>query len=266
MDGVMAGANIVQLTAGGNGALALADDGRVFAWGFGTSGQLGNGGNATSALPVQVGNLRMVTQPVDVAATEGEGAVFAASSSEASASVQWQSSTDGGQTWTEIEGATSSTYTIDATTREMTGTQFRAVFASTSPFPNTVVSRAATLTVQELEDPPVVTLQPTERVRSLVDLEVTLIADAVSPTPMTVQWQSSVDDGTTWSDVAGATDKTHTFVATEDLDGTLLRAVFTNPAGSATTTHALLQVVLQAPSAHLSVTPTARLVTELEVT
>ena len=265
MDGVMAGANIVELTTGGNGALALADDGRVFAWGWGASGQLGNGGNVTSAVPVQVGNLRMVTQPADVAATEGDGAVFAASSSEASASVRWQSSTDGGQTWTEIDGATSSTYTIDATTREMTGTQFRAVFTSASPFPYTVISRAATLAVQEIEDPPIVTLHPVDRVRSLVDLEVTLAADAVSPTPMTVQWQSSADDGATWSDIAGATDKTHTFVATEDLDGRLFRAVFTNPAGSATTTHALLQVVLRAPQAHLSVTPTARLVTELEV-
>ncbi|ACZ20597.1 RCC1 domain-containing protein, alpha-tubulin suppressor [Sanguibacter keddieii DSM 10542] len=266
VDGVMVGANIIQVTNSSSGTtLALADDGRVFAWGIGGSGGLGNGSSSNANAPVQVGGLRTTIQPEDIGVTEGDDAKFMASSNELTATVQWQSSTDGGHTWAPIIGEISSDLIILATTREMTGTQFRAVFTSASPFPNTVVSRAATLTVQELEDPPLITLHPVNRVRSLVDLEVTLTADAVSPTPMTVQWQSSADDGSTWVDLVGATDKTHTFVATEDLDGALFRAVFTNPAGAATTDSALLQVVLRAPQAHLSVTPTTRLVTEPEL-
>lgn len=264
--GVMADAKIIQIDAGRDHAFALSDDGRIFGWGDGSQGQLGNGANSNSNVPVQVGGLRVVDQPGDVAVTEGEGARFSATSSEAGAAVRWESSTDGGQTWAAIEGATSEDHVIESTTREMDGTKFRVLFTSGSVFQHVAISDVATLTVREIEDPPLITVHPDERVRSLVDLEVSLDADAVGSEPMTVQWQSSVDDGTTWSDVAGATDKTHTFVATGDLDGTLFRAVFTNPAGSATTTHALLQVVLQAPRAHLSVTPAARLVTELGVT
>lgn len=264
--GVMGGANIIQIVAGSAGihTLALSDDGRVFTWGLGTDGQLGNGANADSNVPVQVGGLRVLMPPADLVVTEGEEGVFSAASNEAEASVEWQASGDGGQTWSSIEGATAATYSTGPTSREMSGTLFRAVFTSATAFPNVVLSRAATLTVQEAQDPPTITLHPVERVRSLDGLEVTLTADAVSPTPMTVQWQSSTDHGDTWVDVPGANEKTYAFVATEDLHGVLFRAVFTNPSGTATTNNALLEVVLAAPGAHLTVTPQARHVAQLE--
>ena len=68
-----------------------------------------------------------------------------------------------------------------------------------------------------------------------------------SPTP-TVQWQSSTD-GTTWTDVAGATSTTLTRAdVTLSDDGTWFRAVFTNNQGTDTTAAAQLTVTPFAPA------------------
>jgi hypothetical protein len=65
-----------------------------------------------------------------------------------------------------------------------------------------------------------------------------------TPSP-TVQWQVSTDGGTTWSNITGnssATTTTLTFIATASESGYKYRAVFTNEAGSATTSAATLTV------------------------
>jgi alpha-tubulin suppressor-like RCC1 family protein len=57
--------NLSSVTAIGTGlgihAVALKRDGTVWAWGSGASGQLGNGANSNSNVPVQVSNLTSVT-------------------------------------------------------------------------------------------------------------------------------------------------------------------------------------------------------------
>jgi len=63
-----------------------------------------------------------------------------------------------------------------------------------------------------------------------------------APTP-TVQWQVSTNGGTTYTPVSGATSTTFTIAATTTgQNGNLYEAVFTNPAGSATTAAAHLTV------------------------
>jgi len=52
--GVLAGRDIVQISASGSHSLALDSEGNVFAWGSNTSGQLGNGTNTSSNVPVAV--------------------------------------------------------------------------------------------------------------------------------------------------------------------------------------------------------------------
>jgi alpha-tubulin suppressor-like RCC1 family protein len=51
------GETIIAVAAAGDTSLALTSDGRVYAWGSGTSGQLGNGAFASSAYPGLVGSL-----------------------------------------------------------------------------------------------------------------------------------------------------------------------------------------------------------------
>jgi len=52
--GVLNGKTITQVAAGGYHSLALASDGTVYTWGFNAVGQLGNGSNTNSSLPVAV--------------------------------------------------------------------------------------------------------------------------------------------------------------------------------------------------------------------
>jgi hypothetical protein len=61
------------------------------------------------------------------------------------------------------------------------------------------------------------------------------------PTP-TVQWQVSTNNGVTFTNIVGATSTTLTFTAQTMHNGRQYRAVFTNAAGSATTSAATLHV------------------------
>jgi Repeat of unknown function (DUF5650)/Dockerin type I domain/Immunoglobulin I-set domain len=63
-----------------------------------------------------------------------------------------------------------------------------------------------------------------------------------SPTP-TVQWQVSTNGGTSWSNISGATNTTYSFTTVSGDNGKQYRAVFTNTAGSATSSSAVLSVV-----------------------
>ena len=52
--GVLAGKSVVGIAAGTSHSMALASDGSVFAWGGNSTGQLGNGTNSASSVPVAV--------------------------------------------------------------------------------------------------------------------------------------------------------------------------------------------------------------------
>ena len=148
--------------------------------------------------------------------------------------VQWQHSTDGGTTWTDIAGATSSSYSATAALAD-DGTQFRAVFTNAS---GTATTTAATLSVAA---PPVVTSAPAAT-SALVGTTYSFTAAASGQPAPAVQWQHSTDGGTTWTDIAGATSSSYSATAALADDGTQFRAVFTNASGTATTTAATLSV------------------------
>ncbi|HEY6978536.1 MAG TPA: T9SS type A sorting domain-containing protein [Chitinophagaceae bacterium] len=59
-----------------------------------------------------------------------------------------------------------------------------------------------------------------------------------------VQWQVSINDGGTWSDINGATSGTLNFTATSSDNGNQYRAVWTNNAGSANSSAATLNVLV----------------------
>ena len=85
------------------------------------------------------------TQPASQTVTEGNTATFTITANGGNLSYQWQQSTDNGSRWTNIESATNATYTIETTTMDMSGTQYRCVVKNTI---NEVTSEAATLTVK----------------------------------------------------------------------------------------------------------------------
>lgn len=94
---------------------------------------------------------------------------------------------------------------------------------------------------------PAITTQPADKTVLPDQSAVFTAAASGSPAP-TVKWQSSTD-GTTWSDVAGATSDTLT-VSNVQLaqSGTKYQAVYTNSAGTATTSAATLTVTNVVPT------------------
>ena len=54
VSGVLAGKTLIQVTSGTNFSCALDSAGAAYCWGLGTGGQLGNGGTASSTVPVAV--------------------------------------------------------------------------------------------------------------------------------------------------------------------------------------------------------------------
>jgi hypothetical protein len=166
--------------------------------------------------------------------------VFSAAASGTPApSVQWQISTSGGSTWSNVPGATATSYSFTVTQAE-SGDAYRAVFTNSA---GSAVSNAAALTVSTA---PSVTTQPGGQ--SVVSGTTVTFSAAASGTPApTVQWQVSTDGGNTWSNIGGATSTSYSFGAGTGNNGYQYRAVFTNSAGSAASSAAGLSVSAPAP-------------------
>jgi len=98
----------------------------------------------------------------------------------------------------------------------------------------------------KIDAEPQVTTQPASQTVA-AGQPVTFTAAASGYPAPGIQWQTS-SDGTTWSDVTAATGSSLTFTATSKDNGNTYRAVFTNAAGSATTTAASLAVTTANPT------------------
>jgi alpha-tubulin suppressor-like RCC1 family protein len=181
----------------------------------------------------------ITTQPISQTVATGQSVSFtAAATSIPTPTVQWQVSTDHGATFSPVSGGTTDTLTIPATTIAESGNEYEAVFtnlggsATTNPAVLTVIPGVA----------PVITTQPISQTVNDGGTMTFTAAASGAPTP-TVQWQASVDGGTTWIDAAGLTTPSISGVPTPFVNGWEVRAVFTNFAGSATTNAATITVI-----------------------
>ncbi len=177
----------------------------------------------------------VTTQPSDQTVTAGATATFTATASgNPTPSVQWMVSTDSGATFNDVPNATSASYSFIAAFAQ-NGEEFEAVFSNSL---GSATSTAATLTVQTV---PTVTTQPSDQT-VLAGATATFTAAASgNPTP-SVQWMVSTDSGATFNDISGATSPTYSLTPTIAQNGDEFEAVFTNTAGSATTTAVTLTV------------------------
>ena len=190
---------------------------------------------------------RITSQPSNDSVAANSTASFSASASGSPApTVQWQVSTNGGSTWSNASGqtSTSTTYSFTAVPTE-SGYEYRAVFSNL--FGN-ATTNAATLTVTGGPAPPTITSQPSSETVAPISTASFSAAASGSPTP-TVQWDFSADGGKTWNSASGAssTSTTYSFAAQTSQNGYEYEAVFTNASGSATTTTATLTVSVAPP-------------------
>jgi hypothetical protein len=180
---------------------------------------------------------RVTTNPTSQSVSVGGTATLtAAATGSPTPSVQWQVSSDGGQTWTDISGATSTTLTLSNVSASQNGNEYQAVFSNSD---GTVVTRVATLVVQYA---PTATTNPTNQSIPAGGTATFTAAANGGPTP-SVQWQVSRDGGKTWTDISGATSTTLTLSNVPfSQNGDEYRAIFSNGAGSVITSAALLAV------------------------
>jgi hypothetical protein len=114
---------------------------------------------------------------------------------------QWQSSPDG-TTWTNISGAVSSTYTTPVLN---TSTHYRVVVGASGSGCNSVNSNAAIISVVAQQ---IVNISGNQTICSGGTATFTATVSGGSGT-ITYQWQDS-PDGTTWTNISGATSSTFT--------------------------------------------------------
>jgi uncharacterized repeat protein (TIGR03803 family) len=197
-----------------------------------------NGTATTSAATLTVTFAPTVTlSPSNQTVTAGQNVTLtAAASGGPTPTVQWQVSTDGGKTFTNISGATSTTLTLSNVQASEDGYQYQAVFTNNL---GTATTSAATLTVQYA---PIVTINPFSQTAT-AGQKVTFTAAANSDPAATVQWQVSTDGGKSFSDIIGAITPTLTLAGiTTAMSSSEYQAVFTNSIGSTTTSAATLTV------------------------
>ncbi len=146
-------------------------------------------GSASKAFTITVNYqpTTITTQPQNVAVTVGQPAAFTVAATGSNLAYQWQQSTDGGKTWTDITGATGENYTTAATTMSMNGCQYRCVVKGDG---GEVVSNAATLTVNPV---PVTSVTLDKNTLALFTGESDALTATVAPenaTDKTVTWTS----------------------------------------------------------------------------
>ena len=143
------------------------------------------GGTPTGGSGTVVNAPAITAQPADTTVTEGQTASFTVTATGENPTYQWQQSTDKGQSWTEISGATGSTYTVAPTTTSMNGYQYRCVVSNSA---GSVTSAAATLTVT----------QPVTGV-TLDQTELSLYTGESKPLTAKVEPNDATNKNVTWS-------------------------------------------------------------------
>jgi len=150
------------------------------------------------------------TQPTGQNATVGQDVVFSVEANGSpSPALQWQVSSNGGGTWTNIDGQTRPYLRLNSVSLNQNGNQYRVVATSTSGERN---SNAATLIVNAITNTqvPNIIVHPVNGT-ILVDGSITLsvAADVTDRGTLSYQWFSSTTDSNTGGTlISGATART----------------------------------------------------------
>jgi hypothetical protein len=192
---------------------------------------------AQASTTVNAGLLSLLTSPTNQVINVGQKVTFSASATGTpTPSVQWQVSLDGGQTYSNISGATSTTLSFTATAGQ-NGQLYRAVFSNSSYQLSTPAARLTVNANLQLG-----TLAQTLTVAQGTTVTITTAASS-NPAAL-VQWYVSTNKGKTYSPIPGANSLTLTFTAQQSDSGNLYQAIFTSTHSSTKTAAVTLTVDL----------------------
>jgi hypothetical protein len=123
---------------------------------------------------------------------------------------QWQQSSDGGITWSNIAGATTNSLSLQ---QAQVGKRVRATATYTDALGNNeAVASSATATIANVNDVGVPTVTGTPVQGQILTAAVTDL-DGLANVSITYRWQQLI--GTTWTDIAGATGPSWTLQAAQ---------------------------------------------------
>lgn len=154
---------------------------------------------------------KITSQPTGTTVCAGNNVVFTVGASGVNITYQWQISTDGGTTWTNIAGANNNNLTLNNVTAAMNNNQYRCVVSGTC---GTVNSNAAVLLVYS---PATITTQPAN-VAACVGTNATFTV-AATGTSVSYQWQLSTDGGTTYNNLSNNATYNNVNTATLSITG-----------------------------------------------
>jgi uncharacterized repeat protein (TIGR01451 family) len=173
----------------------------------------------------------ITTQPQSQTACAGSSVMFSVTATgTAPLSYQWQKLING--TWTNISGATSSTYSINSVTTADAGS-YRIVVSNAC---GEATSNAATLTVNTA---PSITQHPQSQT-VCAGSSVSFSVGASGTAPLSYQWQKLINGN--WTNISGATSSTYSIDPVTTDDAGSYRVVVSNACGEATSNAATLTV------------------------
>lgn len=209
----------------------------------GANGCVGVGNTGTAVITVTPPPA-VTTNPSNATTCVGSNATFTvAATPPLGTTYQWQVSTNGGSTYTNLangapySGVTTPTLTITGATIGLNQNRYRAVVSGVCPAPGSSVnSTGATLFVNAV---PTIVTQPASTTRCLgATATFTVVASTPNgPVANTYQWQVSTNNGLTFTNITGATGTTLTLTnVTLLMNNNLYRVVVTSApcAGTAT--------------------------------
>jgi fibronectin type 3 domain-containing protein len=223
-DGDTTWTNIASATAASYTPISadIAADVRVLVT---ASNSFGSASATTASVGPVSSGAPLNTSPPAISGNPHAGQILSVNSSwnpaGTSYTYQWQRSTDGGATWANIAGATSASYTLAVA--DESGV-VRASVTATNPYGQS--STTSTPVGPVLSDPPINTVAPT--VTGTTQRTFTLTATQGTwngqGNTYAYQWQRSAD-GSTWTNVAGATASSYTLAPADE--GDLMRVLVT---------------------------------------
>lgn len=186
----------------------------------------------------------ITSNPASQTICEGTNTSFTVAASGSSLTYQWQVSTDGGATFTNLtnggvySGATTATLSITGAIPSLNNNRYRCIVSNGSCTPGT--STAATLTVNTF---PIITTQPQNTTICQGGNATFAVTATTGVGVLSYQWQVSTDGGTTWISIAGATSSSFAQTAIPvTQNGYRFRVIVTAGCGSVTSSSAILTV------------------------
>ncbi len=212
-------------------ALSSANNGELYRVFVSQASDVGKSGKSAAAT-LTVNPALLTSTPSSANGTPGTTATFSTTASQGTApySYQWQLSTNSGTSYSNIAGATSSSYTTPTLSMPDNGGLYRVVVTDSAAVPTSVTSNAGTLTVG-------IALSTSSPSNTTVDAGQTASFSTTASngtSPYTYQWQ--VSTGGAYSNVStgtgGTTASYTTAVLTTGSNGNTYRVVVTDSAST----------------------------------